>query len=286
MAQLKTVFIACGAAFVLSFFTAIFSRVGFPLALARAIGSAVFFGGLTFGIKILFEKVLNADVSGQESGDEQQPKQMTGTKVDLTLQEEELAEDENAPQFSVEQQTHFLNQEDLRRKASGSGAENRAVISDEIERIKNKHAGNSSEAPAAGQDGFKPMNLGAAPRFKSVEPEPENAPEEKLDELPQTEKAPEPAAVSADKPLPQADSGKSEAPLVSDEETLDELPELDLGGASLTGAADDIIEDSEFASKGSARGSSETTFPDGKVADAKDSGVMAEAIRTILANES
>ena len=76
---------AAGGAFLLSFFTGIFGRVGFGTVLLRALLFALLFGGVAIGINLLLRKYLpEIFSSGGESRDID-----TERTVDITLGEED-----------------------------------------------------------------------------------------------------------------------------------------------------------------------------------------------------
>ena len=72
-------------------------------------------------------------------------------------------------------------------------------------------------------------------------------------------------------------------PSVSEDDSIDEFPDME---NSVSPLKDGVVTDSDFASDGKPKGRlSDTVFPDGSMAESKDTGLMAEAIRTILKKE-
>ena len=105
------------AAFVLSFFIALISGAGFGISLLRAIILAVCFGALSVGISFVYDKFLNEksyDASSTESTSDSAP--TIGNKVDITIDDEELQEDDETPKFVLTGQNQMLSSDDLKSK--------------------------------------------------------------------------------------------------------------------------------------------------------------------------
>ncbi len=289
MIKIKPIIASACAAFVFSFFTALFSRSGLPVSLLKAVIFAVVFGGLAVGVQVLYGMFLSEGSAPADTA-ERQP---IGGKVDLVVSEEDLPEDKEAPVFFVDGR-RVVTDDDVNSKPaqsaktdSGAGgisaarqnqalaaaekvreekaAENIEKKAQDISLAKEQAAANESASSSGAAPSFAPINLAA----KSASPLVEEA-------VPNV--VPETAAEK-----------KSEAP--SGDSELDELPDisgLGMGGGSDRAAAaqdENVIEDSEFAQDGSVKVHRQTELADGKIADVKDAPVMAEAIRTILKKE-
>ncbi len=290
MIKIKPIIASACAAFVFSFFTALFSRSGIPVSLLKAVIFAVVFGGLAVGVQVLYGMFLSEGSAPADTA-ERQP---IGGKVDLVVSEEDLPEDKEAPVFFVDGR-RVVTDDDVSSKPaqsaktdSGDGGisaarQNQALAAAEkvreekaAENIEKKaqdislakeraSAANESASPSGAAPSFAPINLAA----KSASPLVEEAVPNVVPETAAEKKA-------------EAPSGDSE---------LDELPDisgLGMGGGSDRAAAaqdENVIEDSEFAQDGSVKVHRQTELADGKIADVKDAPVMAEAIRTILKKE-
>lgn len=253
------------AAFVLSFFIALISGAGFGISLLRAIILAVCFGALSVGISFVYDKFLNEksyDASSTESTSDSAP--TIGNKVDITIDDEELQEDDETPKFVLTGQNQMLSSDDLKSKPmqvdnineeSGHGsvysktqtASSSAVSSS----VSSKPSSSDSPAPA-----FKPVSLGQSSELET-------------DELPAIENT------LGDGSFLRQDSEQYS------EDLLDVLPDMGAG----TKAAEQTVTDSEFAVGGKTTSRlNEAMFPDGTMAESKDAVLMAEALRTVLKN--
>lgn len=101
-----------GGAFVLSFFAGLFARNAFVTVFIRALVFAFIFCGLYFLISFLFSKFLS-EMSSQDLADkDEQPKvPLTGGKVDLVIQDENLENEETGPKFVLKDGKSFDEEE-------------------------------------------------------------------------------------------------------------------------------------------------------------------------------
>lgn len=253
-------------AFVLSFFTALISHAGFLRSLIRGGILAVIFGALSVGITFLYNKFLSDGSSGESSADDGQNPAPIGNKVDITIDDAELQEEENTPRFVLTGQNQMLNKDDLGERksvqldnineeprpvetvSSGAGVQHTSAVTNNGSENSSDSKSDEKAAPA-----FKPVSLGQVTGGDS-------------DELPAIENS-----LGDGSFLKQ---GEDES-----EDTLDVLP--DMGAPSK--AHDDTVTDSEFASGGKNKSRlSDPMFPDGSMAESKDAALMAEALRTVL----
>jgi len=252
------------AAFVLSFFIALISGAGFGISLLRAIILAVCFGALSVGISFVYDKFLNEksyDGSSTESTSDSAP--AIGNKVDITIDDEELQEDDETPKFVLTGQNQMLSSDDLKSKPmqvdnineeSGHGSsysKPQTASSAVSSSSSSKPSSSDSPAPA-----FKPVSLGQSSELET-------------DELPAIENT------LGDGSFLRPD-GEQDS-----EDSLDVLPDMGAG----TKAAEQTVTDSEFAVGGKTTSRlNEAMFPDGTMAESKDAVLMAEALRTVLKN--
>ncbi|WP_318676957.1 hypothetical protein [Treponema sp.] len=252
-------------AFVLSFFIALISGAGFGISLLRAIILAVCFGALSVGISFVYDKFLNEksyDASSTESTSDSAP--TIGNKVDITIDDEELQEDDETPKFVLTGQNQMLSSDDLKSKpmqvdnineesghGSGYSKTQTASSSAVSSSVSSKPSSSDSPAPA-----FKPVSLGQSSELET-------------DELPAIENT------LGDGSFLRQDSEQYS------EDLLDVLPDMGAG----TKAAEQTVTDSEFAVGGKTTSRlNEAMFPDGTMAESKDAVLMAEALRTVLKN--
>lgn len=253
------------AAFVLSFFIALISGAGFGISLLRAIILAVCFGALSVGISFVYDKFLNEksyDASSTESTSDSAP--TIGNKVDITIDDEELQEDDETPKFVLTGQNQMLSSDDLKSKpmqvdnineesghGSGYSKTQTASSSAVSSSVSSKPSSSDSPSPA-----FKPVSLGQSSELET-------------DELPAIENT------LGDGSFLRQDSEQYS------EDLLDVLPDMGAG----TKAAEQTVTDSEFAVGGKTTSRlNEAMFPDGTMAESKDAVLMAEALRTVLKN--
>lgn len=252
-------------AFVLSFFIALISGAGFGISLLRAIILAVCFGALSVGISFVYDKFLNEksyDASSTESTSDSAP--TIGNKVDITIDDEELQEDDETPKFVLTGQNQMLSSDDLKSKpmqvdnineesghGSGYSKTQTASSSAVSSSVSSKPSSSDSPAPA-----FKPVSLGQSSELET-------------DELPAIENT-----------LGDGSFLKQDSEQYS-EDLLDVLPDMGAG----TKAAEQTVTDIEFAVGGKTTSRlNEAMFPDGTMAESKDAVLMAEALRTVLKN--
>ncbi|MGN0740039.1 MAG: hypothetical protein ACI4LX_07700 [Treponema sp.] len=240
-------------------------------SLFRAFILALFFGGLSVGIHFLYKKFLNDESSDIQSSENPQgtAKTPVGNKVDITIADEELAEDESSPKFILTGQNQMLNKSDLESVSSANGSpsrEDEALLNEKFD-TEEAEPVKPSDSVSKGQDNesvekksaysFKPVALGKSSGLES-------------DEFPNIEDT-----LGSDSILNK--------PSVSGDDSIDEFPDMENSGSPLK---DGVVTDSDFASDGKPKGRlAESVFPDGSMAESKDTGLMAEAIRTILKKE-
>lgn len=263
--NLKMCSFTAAIAFVLSFFIALISGAGFGISLLRAIILAVCFGALSVGISFVYDKFLNEksyDASSTESTSDSAP--TIGNKVDITIDDEELQEDDETPKFVLTGQNQMLSSDDLKSKpmqvdnineesghGSGYSKTQTASSSAVSSSVSSKPSSSDSPAPA-----FKPVSLGQSSKLET-------------DELPAIENT-----------LGDGSFLKQDSEQYS-EDLLDVLPDMGAG----TKAAEQTVTDSEFAVGGKTTSRlNEAMFPDGTMAESKDAVLMAEALRTVLKN--
>ncbi|MBP5402509.1 MAG: Rab5-interacting family protein [Treponema sp.] len=282
----KPVVFTCVITFVLSFLVALISGAGFGISLLRGLILALCFGALSVGISFLFYKFLNDgsyDASVSESQRDQNLPPI-GNKVDITINDEELQEDDFSPKFVLTGQNQMLNDEDVQNDKTRTQVE----VPASKESNDSKGSGDSIDV--------EPIIVEDEPVGKvntSASPVKENSPKPDTPENP----APSFKPVSLTKPAEGSDDLAGQFPDIENtlgdksilgpssitENDVDVLPDM---GGTAAGLKDDTVTDSEFASAGkSAPRLSDAVFPDGSMADSKDSTLMAEAIRTILRKE-
>ncbi len=253
-------------AFVLSFFTALISHADFLRSLLRGGILAVIFGALSVGITFLYNKFLSDGSSGETSAYDGQNPAPIGNKVDITIDDAELQEEENTPKFVLTGQNQMLNKDDLGERKTvqldnineePKATETVSPVTNkgQITPVSNTGSVNSLEVKSdeKATPAFKPVSLGQVTGGDS-------------DELPAIENS-----LGDGSFLKQGED--------ENEDTLDVLP--DMGSPSK--AYDDTVTDSEFASSGKNKSRlSDPMFPDGSMAESKDAALMAEALRTVL----
>ena len=273
--KLKSVIMTACMAFVLSFLIALISRVGMPRALFRAAISAVIFGAVACLIQFLYSRFLS-DVSSGASDSEvvEDTKPVTGSLVNLVVNDEELEEEEGGPQFSVDAGSRILAGDDIKpiqMSQPAGGSYGKTSLEDIGKSDGNNIAAVSAKtvtpastpvAPAVAVDsGFKPVNLADAASLAGA------------------------ASVPAESQLDQPARQFSPVKFSVNDDQLDELPDVSELGILPGKNIDDVIKDSDFATEGRNSAALKAAFGDGIKTESKDTALMAEAIRTVLAKE-
>lgn len=279
MIKFKPIIFSACAAFVFSFFTALFAKSGLPVSLLKGLIFALVFGALAVGVQFLYANFLSTGSAPQEAAAEDA--KVVGGKVDLVVSEEDLPEDKDGPTFFVDGK-HVIYNDDVGAgnapaaapSSDGgiSAAEQNAAL-DAAEKVREEKA---AENIAKKADAIKAEGAEAK---KAAEEKPSFAP------IDLAAASPEPAAQD----VPQvADAAPASAPVSASSSVVEELDDLPDIGSIDSGSAsgqEEVIEDSEFAQEGAVQVHRQTELADGKIADVKDAPVMAEAIRTILKKE-
>lgn len=101
MIKPRAIIISVCSGFILSFIIGLVAGVSLGIILLRACIFAILFGGLSFGIGVIFQRFLldSSDLDGGSEIPSGGPRQ--GSIVDLSVGDEPLVEDENGPDFYV-----------------------------------------------------------------------------------------------------------------------------------------------------------------------------------------
>ena len=312
MLKPKTIVISSVSGLVLSFLISIISTHNFGWSLLRALIFAVIFGGLSVGISFLNEKFLATDDSSSFSEEQKEGQStsapVTGSKVDITIDDERLTDDGDGPKFDVAGNTMALGGGTKVSLSSSvestSPMENVASpIENAASPIENTASPDAEtafvQAEASQEDDMDPLKPKKEP-FKPIElgvPVAESSVEEtstaKAPSQVMAEQNKASAEVSekklASKELSQAERiAQRAAERAADMKEIDSLP--DIGDAPIDSSDEvvgDIIKDSEFAESGTvdAEEDKRISMVDGSKAKDHDTETMAKAIRTLLKRE-
>jgi hypothetical protein len=247
----KIIGIFAGIGFVLSLLIGLFSGVKASQLFLRAFMSAVFSGLLTWGISILLLKVFeNVDELEAQQGDEAQ-KEVLGNYVNISLGDDSLEEEDNAPHF-------FVNAKQMESKAPSleTFSSPKADLKDGDTFTKDE-----PERQQGKQAQVKKSGLEENSRFVSEAVEEKNSfqPRSLVEE-----------AIHASKEEDTTEEAKSIA------EELDDLPAISVISREMGANAEDVHE------LGS--GTMQVERVDG--APKEDTSTIAQAIRTALAKDS
>jgi hypothetical protein len=256
--KFTVVFSVCG--FLLSFVSGLFSRAGFGIVFLHALLFGVLFCILSFGILYVYKKFLTDDTGSPAA--EPAGEKKTGGMVDITIQDEDLPNEENAPQFFVGSNHLMLKKNDYSSLSENSGTEKdvlpvqNPVAGSEDNRTAEKQKNDNTEDTKAA--GFIPVAL-----------------QESAQNLTGTESM---AAVTSEKNM-VSESPDGET-VVQGDEDLDELPDMeDLQTDENNNP--DLVEDSDFSQE---RGNKESGTTGEK--DIKDVALMAKAVSTLLSKDA
>ena len=305
MLKPKTIVISSVSGLVLSFLISIISTHNFGWSLLRALIFAVIFGGLSVGISFLNEKFLATDDSSSFSEEQKEGQStsapVTGSKVDITIDDERLTDDGDGPKFDVAGNTMALG--GGTKVSLSSSVESTSPIENAASPIENTASPDAEtafvQAEASQEDDMDPLKPKKEP-FKPIElgvPVAESSVEEtstaKAPSQVMAEQNKASAEVSekklASKELSQAERiAQRAAERAADMKEIDSLP--DIGDAPIDSSDEvvgDIIKDSEFAESGTvdAEEDKRISMVDGSKAKDHDTETMAKAIRTLLKRE-
>ncbi len=279
----KAIGVAAGLGLTLSFLTGIISKNAFLTVFKNALLFAFIFAVLAAGISFLFEKFLS-DGTGQSLTLDLQPKgQKSRGNVDIVISDDNLEEEDDGPKFFVENNRQGLSQKN-------DDAEIQNLNSD----ISAKTENNSSVNDISEQKNIDLQTDSSLTEQKELD-----SPSQ-LSELQEETKQFVPASVenvaggqgeqavssviSQDVPVNAGDGSNKVNNFAdgSNIESIDSLPDIgEFSEDKKNDSVGDIINDSDFATKGSSASSS-TVLPNGTEASSANADVMAQAIRTLL----
>lgn len=219
----KMVIAAAIVGFLLSFFTGLFSGVGFLFVLLRAVVFAIVFGLLFLGIKFVFERFL--DMGDIESNP--MPTEVNvGSMVDVTVGEDELPEEDSAPGFYVDAKLSPKNMESGTSVSSEKGpidSINSAISTDQGRSIQEQQSSvsmaqvvdSSEKASSVQSSGFVRSDIQTMTSSVSQERDIGISSDEDLDDLPEFESPTKDISEVESSPLrgesPMMDKGAQDA---------------------------------------------------------------------------
>ncbi len=262
---------AAGSGFALSFLTGIFSKNSFGSIILKSFIFALIFAVLAVLISFLFDKFL-ADSSGPSASTGASFNQnKTGGNVDIVISDDNLDDDDSGPKFYVENNRQTLAGERTEEKQEQTSPVKPEPAVTQTEQMEDKpvtpekvHDYSSAEPSESSEAAFVSAPLQAV---AGAEKEETSAP-----------------SIARDVPA-NAGDGANKVNSYADGTNIDNIDALpDIGEWNESGkneSVNDIINDSDFATKGSSA-SGGSTFPNGTEASAANADVMAQAIRTLL----
>ena len=252
MKNIKFVTICAASGFILSLICGFFSKAGFGRIFLIALLFGVVFGGLSFGISIIYDRFLDVEGSGAEvissadSSSDSGENKVLGQHVDIVIQEEPLEQSGNENHYDVGENHQMLNESDY-NNTTAAAAGTSAQTTEQI----------------VPKDEFVPIrNFETVKNFSGSEAETPVEAEQRREAIAEQE----------------AKKGDG----------LDVLPDMsDFKVASSNEGSDDdtvVLSDSEEASfVSSATNYKSSELKDGEI---KDASLMAKAISSILAEET
>ena len=172
----KMVVAAACVGFLLSFFTGLFSGIGFGLVLLRAIIFAVLLAGLFIVIKIVFERFLDL---GEFENNSTPNNVGVGTMVDVTVGDDELTEEDSAPGFYVDAK---LSPKTTEEKISKENENNIIVPTESLESTTQNKV--EDEIPSVQNNGFVKSDIQSMTSTRNISDVDETS-DEDLDDLPE-----------------------------------------------------------------------------------------------------
>jgi len=249
----KIIGIAAGVGFVLSILIGLIAQNSIVAVFLRGFICAALCAALSAGILFIFEKYL-ADGS-ELDGNVSVPK-AAGSIIDITLDDEKLPEDKDAPKFNVSDNLKNMTEENNEENKPSKNSEVATQLGDANTSEEQAVAEASSkveDSTSSENDSFKPMTVAAVTQSSEQSVEKKNK--------------------------------------VGDE-VLDALP--DIGDIEKNSNNDDSVDSfsnvgsvssSTVSSAPSMSSSKSASFPDGSGPSVKDAATIAQAIRSVLARE-
>ncbi len=284
----KNICISAVVGFILSFVIGLISHVGFMHIILRALIFAVVFAALYAGISFIYEKFLSDNTRGMDIGSDVgasvSQKPVAGSMINIVVGDSKLQDDDQSPKFFVGNNRPKLGAEDLAKENAGA-----SPVA--------KSSGEQYSAAAASRSAEEENHPAPAPDASPVESKPAvSAPvsEEAVPDAASVAPADSSAAAAGFTPVgldavtkasdggSGADSSdKNDGDAGGAEASLDSLPEINDLSLSKSGEKSEVISDSDFALGGGASSASS-----GDKSGGQDTNVMAQAIRTILAQDN
>ena len=267
--KLKKIILSFVIAFVASFLISIISTRAFGFSLLKAVIFGVIFALLTFGISFVNKKFLSVDSDSFGSDDytsSSPASKRTGNSVDITIDDENLTEDDEEAKFAVELNKRELPESDLVNESSVKAESSPPEI-------------NSSQASPASPASFDVK---------------EAVPVNEKSETNYSAAGTGPGAESNGEGNSAAEKSQSalvrEANLKSNvsDSFIDQLPDFGDLNVSEKSEMNDIAMDTEFAQESSVKFSNDTGSKKSSAEEASknDASTIASAIRTLLKKEA
>ena len=246
----KIIGIAAGVGFVLSILIGLIAQNSIIAIFLRGFICAAVCAGMSAGIMFIFGKYL---AEGSELDSNFASPKTTGNVIDITLDDEKLAEEKDAPKFKVSENLKNMLDEksETKSEAKAASSENLATAAEEKQATSENNTGSSENVET---NSFKPMNVASVTQSSEQVSEKKNkVGDEELDALP--------------------DIGDIEKNSNNDDTVVDSFSSSgDVGDVSQSVAP-------------SMPSSKSASFSDGSNPSVKDAATIAQAIRSVLARE-
>lgn len=282
MVKIKNIAVAAVCGFVLSFLISMISTHKTGTSFVRAVVFGLIFAVLSFGIGFLNDKFLMIEPSLSDSAeDSKKPSVKTGSVVNITIDDENLTEEDHAPSFDVSatgsnfsyraSKEEPVGMAEPKTSSAGGFSGVSSVTSDSaLEKNSGSVSAGEEEKKDDGSSTFKPMDWNKA-AFHG-------------DDAGSAKAANAGDSSANGNAKNVSESGKRSASV----KEIDALPDIgDFAGSEIGDSGDSgisVIEDSEFAQ------SDDSSSVSSSVAEASDLGkqnskIIANAIRTLLKKE-
>lgn len=262
MFKVKNIIVAAACGFVLSFLISIISVHRFGVSLLRGIIFGAVFAVLSIAIDMLNSKFLKVegDIGSESLGDSSRKTSGAGSHVNITIDDENLTEDDKAPAFDVSSVHHaFSYNNEGEAKAAPAAAAEPEIVSPIAEPASEAKASPADSMASAnkGSAGFTPVSLGK-PLEKGAN------------------------IINDGSSSAGASSKKDSGTAIKEIDSLPDIGEFSSidSGSGDSGAISSVISDSEFAQSGDLNASAAMT--EGGDMMKQDSKIIASAIRTLL----
>ncbi len=280
--KLKKIILSFVIAFVASFLIGIISTRSFGFSLLKALIFGVIFALLAFGISFVNKKFLTVDsdsFSSDDYGSSNFSSRRTGNSVDITIDDENLTEDDEEAKFAVEMNKRELPESDLVNESSVKAANTSSAMGSSSPEVL------EAAEPIGSTDSTGSSDIKEA---VSVNEKSETNDSAGSEESNAGEKSQAALVREANLKSNVSDSFASSNSKKHEDSFIDQLPDFGDLNVSDKSEMNDIAMDTEFAQESSVKFSNDSSSKKSSAEEASknDASTIASAIRTLLKKDA